>query len=355
MLPDTMALPAPARRSSTRPDSSRGITLAALRVPLVVKVVGANLAVVALLIAALGTRRSVQATVIVATLLAVAHLAAVLVALRPIRDLEIAAERVWHGDYGVRVDHSLVADHEVLRVASMFNILLDSLAADRARMQALAAEVIEVSDRERAALARELHESTAQHLAALQLRISVVARQATNPVTAQHLAEIRDSAEALTEEVRKLSLTVHPRVLEDLGLVPALQMLARESSTGTGIVVDVNATTLSTRIPTAAASILYRVAQESVRNAARHGSPRAIRIVVRGDERSATIEVHDDGHGFDPKLAANPPRGSGLHTLRERLALVDGKLDVKTAPNSGTTLEATIPIPAVSQAVHEEL
>jgi signal transduction histidine kinase len=350
-----MTFPAPARSRSTRPDTPRGISIAALRVPLVVKVVGANLAVVALLIAALGTGRSVLVTAVVVTLLVLAHLAAVLVALRPVRDLEVAAKRVWHGDYGVRVDRSLVADHEVLRVGSMFNILLDSLASDRARMQALAAEVIEVSDRERAALARELHESTAQHLAALQLQLSVVARQATNPVVSQHLVEIRDSAEALTEEVRQLSLSVHPRVLEDLGLVAALQMLARESSNGTGIVVDVNATMLAVRIPKAAASILYRVAQESVRNAARHGSPRTIRIIVRGDVRSATIEVHDDGHGFDPAMAANPRRGSGLHTLRERLALVDGKLDVKTAPNSGTTLEATIPIHAVSDAVHEEL
>jgi hypothetical protein len=107
-----MAFPAPARSRSTRPDTPRGISIAALRVPLVVKVVGANLAVVALLIAALGTGRSVLVTAVVVTLLVLAHLAAVLVALRPVRDLEVAAKRVWHGDYGVRVDRSLVPTTE---------------------------------------------------------------------------------------------------------------------------------------------------------------------------------------------------------------------------------------------------
>jgi signal transduction histidine kinase len=121
----------------------------------------------------------------------VLHLVVVAVALRPIQDLEGVASRVWKGDFGARVEQSAVADHQVLRVGAMFNLLLDGLAADRARMRALAAEVIEVGDRERAALARELHDSTAQRLAALMLQISAAAPRCERPATRR--APLRDS------------------------------------------------------------------------------------------------------------------------------------------------------------------
>jgi signal transduction histidine kinase len=141
----------------------------------------------------------------------------VFIALRPIRDLDETASRVWDGDLGARVSQSAVADDDVLRVGAMFNILLDSLATDRARMRALASEVIASGDVERAALARELHESTAQRLAALLLQLSAAARDCTDPVLARRLAAARDAAQDLTEEVRFLSQSLHSRVLDDLG------------------------------------------------------------------------------------------------------------------------------------------
>src|SRR5512142_1767200 len=244
VLSDQASKPVQLLRGQPRAASSRrSIRLAALRVPLAVKLVGANLAVVVLLIAfRTGLSRAGGLALDGAIVAALAlHIGLVLVALRPIRDLEAVAERVWQGDFGARVERSTVADQEVLRVGSMFNILLDGLVSDRARMRALATEVIEVGDRERAVLARELHDSTAQHLAALLLQLSAAARDCTDPALAARLSEMRDSAEEVTEEVRLLSHTVHPRVLDDLGLVAALQKLARESSKGTGIDIDIDA------------------------------------------------------------------------------------------------------------------
>lgn len=335
------ARPAPAKRS---------IRLAALRVPLVVKLVGANLAIIALLLAVRsglsGAGSLVTDTSIVVAL--VVYVGLVLIALRPIRDLEAVAERVWRGDFGARVEGSVIADQEVLRVGAMFNILLDGLAADRARMRALAAEVIEVGDRERAVLARELHDSTAQRLAALLLQLSAAARDCTDPALAARLSEMRDAAEAVTEEVRVLSHTVHPRVLDDLGLTPALHKLARESSNGTGIHIDVDAEALTSRLSPSVESVLYRVAQEAVRNATRHASPKHVWLTLRADATTAGLEVHDDGRGFD--LQTIEKRGTagglGLLSMRERVALVDGVLEVKTAPNNGTTIVATVPLVA---------
>jgi len=270
----------------------------------------------------------------------------VAVAIRPIQDLEDVASRVWKGDFGARVEQSAVADDQVLRVGAMFNLLLDGLATDRARMRALAAEVIEVGDRERAALARELHDSTAQRLAALMLQVSAAARDSKDPALAARLAAIRDDAEEVTEEVRLLSHTVHPRVLDDLGLVPALHKLARDSSAGTGIDVDVEADTDGSSIPPPVAAVLYRVAQEAVRNAVRHATPRRVRVVLHQSNGSATLEVLDDGKGFDLREAEKRRPGMGLLSMRERVSLLDGELAIRTAPGDGTAISATVPIVA---------
>lgn len=346
--PATTTKPIPLRRGQPKAGTRKGIRLAALRVPLLVKLVGANVVVVAVLVLLALRDGGVWNAMFAVGIVAVMgiYLALVFVALRPIRDLDEVASRVWSGDFGVRVKRSPVADQDVLRVGSMFNILLDSLVADRAEMRALAADVIEAGDVERAALARELHDSTAQRLAALLLQLSAAARDCTDPALAQRLAAARDAAHELTEEVRLLSQTVHPRVLDDLGLVPALRKLARDSTNGTGIDVDVEARPDPSVLPSNIASVLYRVAQEAIRNAVLHASARRIRIVLQTDATAARLEVYDDGVGFDVdevERSRRNPRG-GLLSIRERVALVDGGIEVKSAPRGGTTIVATVPL-----------
>ncbi len=346
LKPEIVPQIVPLLRGETRSNASRrAMRLAALRVPLLAKLVGANLIVVATLVAfAVSSVHTTTICIVAAACSVVLHSLLVLVALRPIRDLEDAASRVWHGDFGARVDQSNVADREVLRIGAMFNILLDGLASDRARMRNLATEVIEVGDRERAALARELHDSTAQRLAALLLQISSAARDSTDPVLAKRLADARDAAEELTEEVRTLAQTVHPRVLDDLGLVAALRKLSRDASHGTGIDVDVNAAAAAGELPQAVAAVLYRVAQEAVRNAVRHAAPQHIHVTVSVDPTLARLEVLDDGRGFDLESVERDRHGMGLLSMRERVALIDGWLEVRTAEGGGTAVVASIPL-----------
>ena len=350
--PKSISAPMAIRGGSPSVGQAPRLRLAALRVPLVVKVVGANVFVVVVLVATslvLGGVMTVAFASVIAAALAI-HLVLVLIALRPIRDLDETASRVWGGDLGARVSQSAVADDDVLRVGSMFNILLDSLATDRARMRALASEVIASGDVERAALARELHESTAQRLAALLLQLSAAARDSTDPVLTERLAAARDAAQDLTEEVRFLSQSLHSRVLDDLGLIPALQKLVRDSTNGTGIDGDVDARLGTGELPAGVAAVLYRVAQESVRNAILHASPRRIRIALHRDAEMVTLQVYDDGVGFDVDLferKASSSRG-GLTSVRERLALIDGVLEIKSAPRGGTTIVATVPLVATT-------
>lgn len=320
--------------------------MVALRAPLAAKLVGANAVVAALVGAVWFALRDAEPAAIVLVVLAATgiHFVAAVIALRPIRELEDVATRLWHGDYGARVGRSAVADHDVVRVGAMLNTLLDELVADRARMRALATEVIEVGDRERSAIARELHDSTAQRLAGLLLEVSAAARDCTDPALAARLLAARDSAEEITEEVRLLSHAVHPRVLDDLGLGPALQKLARDWSSGSGIDVDVDLTAAPRRLPGNIAASLYRIAQEAVRNAIRHASPRSVRILLAADERTARLEVHDDGCGFDLRGVQRRPSGIGLRSMGERVSLADGSLEILTGQGSGTTVVASVPM-----------
>jgi signal transduction histidine kinase len=316
-----------------------------LRVPLVVKLVGANAFSLLVLSAAwmyldFDIHRGIVLSIAATALLA--HFMLVVVALGPVHDLEKLAAKVWGGDYAARFRDSSVADEEVVRVGTMFNTLLDGLITDRARMRALAEEVVAVGDRERAALARELHDSTAQRLAALLLQISAVARDEKDPALAQRLADLRDAAEAMTEEVRMLASTVHPRVLDDLGIVAAVKKLARDTTRASGVKVQVRGPE-SVDLPQAVASVLYRVAQESVRNAATHADAGVIDISIQRTPELVALEVTDDGKGFDVDEAMRRRPGMGLFTMRERVSLVDGTFEIRSN-SSGTTVAAAIPL-----------
>ena len=330
--------------------------LAPLRAPLVVKLIGANMAVVAMLVGAWlwsGHPVSLVGGIVIVAAVAL-YTVLVVIALRPIRDLDAVASRVWKGDYAARVSRSAVADQGAVRVGSMFNILLDSLADDRARMRALASEVVSAGETERAALARELHDSTAQRLAGLLLQLSAAARDSKDPALTPRLVAARDAAQEITEEVRMLSQTIRPIVLDELGLVPALEKLARDSTNGTGIDVDVHVVSKPRTIPPQIASALYRVAQEAVRNAVLHSSAHKIHIVLHGEPEVATLEVLDDGVGFDPAIieSSDTSLKRGLTSMRERMALVDGDLQIKSAPHGGTTVVATVPVAPASRAHH---
>lgn len=348
----------PLVRGAPRPAAARAsIRLAALRVPLLMKLVGANLLVMAglaVLWRALGAPVS-SAVVIIFIALLVMHAVLVVVALRPIRDLESLASRIWRGDLGARFDRSTVADAEVLRIGSMFNILLDGLASDRARLRALATEVIAVGDRERAAIARELHDSTAQRVAALLLQLSTASRDADDPGLAARLQEARDSAEAIMDEIRLLSHTMHPALLDDLGLEAALRKLARDTMSTTGIDVAVDSKeTGRGRLPTNVESVLYRVAQEAVRNATRHAEAQHIRLRLSREPARVVLEVRDDGRGFDLAAVERARAGMGLLSMHERVSLLDGWLEIDTGKGGGTSVTATIPLTADTDSVYEE-
>ncbi len=322
-----------------------------LRQPLVTKIAGANavIVIVAFAVAVMG-RREVgderRLLVLVALALGLSLLVSVVlvaVALRPIQDLHRTTLKIWSGDLDARVPYSVLADLEIRRVGSALNALLDDLMSDQARIRNLAAQVISAGDRERAQVARELHESTAQLLAGLLAELSVVARENSDAAIAPRLDRSRVLARDILEEVKLLASSMYPRVLDDLGLAAALRYLAREATSedGPGIHADVDP---SCDVASAEArSVLYRVAQESVNNALRHGNAQRITIRLQRLRDGVRLEVEDDGCGFDVAEADRRRPGMGLFTIRERSALIGAVPSISSAVGRGTRISVALP------------
>ncbi len=389
---DAGATPAAGNRApdGTRGDAARpartGRALVGrlLSVPLPLKLLGANALMLLAACAAAwathavgGAGASPARTLLVfaGTLAAsaAANVALVSLALRPMRDLEAVARRVWEGDLDARVPRSPVADRDVARVGHAFNLVLDGLVDDRARLRRLAAEVIRAGDRERAHVARELHDSAAQTLAAATYQLAALGRDAEEGVAGPELAEraaaARDLVARVLEEVRLLAHTVYPRVLDDLGLAAALHTLGhrvREHAPAVDVEVIVDSAVGALprgAVPDAVASVLYRVAQESVTNALRHARPHCLTVVLRAvpaagadaPPAALTVEVGDDGVGFDPADADVRRPGMGLFVMRERVMLAGGTFAVRSRPGDGATVRATVPLAAEAPAAPARL
>ncbi|MBK9979517.1 MAG: sensor histidine kinase [Gemmatimonadetes bacterium] len=325
---------------------------AILQVPLAAKLAGANaLLVIVALVAATIVRRGgfgdLPVTVVFGGAMigsALVNLVLVSLALRPLADLESTAQRIWRGDLTARVPRSMLADGNLQRVGGALNVLLDGLAADRARLRELTSRVISAGDEERAHIARELHDSTAQSLAALLMELSVVIRENHDPHDGERLERIRRIASDVLDEVRMLAQTVHPRVLDDLGIGAALQHLSRESEARGSIRIEVVVEDSAHEIGPAVCSVLYRVAQEALNNALRHAHATCVMMRAGVSGRVAGLEVSDDGVGFRTDDADRRRPGMGIFTMRERMALVDGALEIESAPGRGTRVIASVPL-----------
>ena len=327
------------------------VTRRVLSAPLLGKLAGANLVIVLAAFAGVAAEHRLNIAASAESILGIAlalsltvNLVLVFIALRPLSDLEAAAARVSAGDMQARVPSSILADRDIRRIGSTLNGLLDRLTEDRARVRRLAAQVISAQDEERARVARELHESTAQILTAVMLQLGVAARESTSGPLDARIATLRElTAEAL-EEVRSMAHTMHPRILDDLGLVAALEWLARQTGATEALDVQVIAEDSATTIPAPLASVLYRVAQEALRNVVRHAGATQANVAFRSNAYVATLEISDDGRGFDVRRAEERRPGMGLFSMRERVALVNGELRVVSETGQGTHVVATVPL-----------
>ncbi len=206
--------------------------------------------------------------------------------------------------------------------------LIDDLKSSRVRLVAS-------QDAERRRLERNLHDGAQQSLVSVALLTRMAAARASDADVKRSLTEAGEQLQAAIDELRELARGIHPVVLTERGLGPALSSLAERSSVP--VIVE---TDLRDRVPDAVEATLYLVAAETIRNAGRHGGVRTVRARLTREDGAVTLEVVDDGAG-----GADPALGTGLQGLADRVAAVDGALDVHSPPGAGTRVTCRVPVP----------
>jgi signal transduction histidine kinase len=231
-------------------------------------------------------------------------------------------------------------------IAGLFWQRLRRRRAER-ETASLSGRLLMVHENERRRVARELHDDVTQRLAALA--IDAVRTESTDRESADAAARsIRDGLIKLSEDVHALSYRLHPSVIEDLGLVEALRAECERVTRSGAITVRFDAGETPRKLPQDTALCLFRVAQEALRNAVRHAGASSVEVSISPMDGGLQLAVSDNGAGFDPGRHAERP-SLGLASIRERVNLLKGTVDIDSAEGRGTTVLAWVPLSAVAK------
>ena len=347
----TTVIAHPDSRARTAPrEFARRLLDDVLRIPLVLKIMGANGIIVAVAAALVGrglwsdAQGELTVVLVALALATIVNLVLVNLALSPIADLEQVARRVSRGEFGIRATQSPIADPQLANLTETINDLLDSLAAERKRIQKLGAEVVSAQDTERARLSRDLHESIAQTLAGVRFQLIAAGATATSDDMRNNLASARTMIGRAIEEARNISLSLHPRIADDLGLVTALESLADQTTERGIVAVTLNADIGETPVPATVAATLFRVAQESLKTAEMRPGVKSATINLTSSDGAIRLEVTDGEHKLDRRATNTDNSANGLSNIRDRVALSGGTLRIASEMNGGTKVTAELKI-----------
>lgn len=246
-----------------------------------------------------------------------------------------------------------------LIAASMFYILrlegqmrgrYAELSRSRGELAQLSARLVDAQETERRNISRELHDEVGQTLGALLVdagRLSATLTGAS-PAIQEQVSHMKTVAERAVQSVRNLALLLRPGMLDDLGLVAALEWQGREVSRSSRLEVEVQSENVAEALPDDYKVTVYRLVQEALNNAVRHSGARNARVRVEQTPPSGAasgpgrilVSVHDDGHGFDPRRQ----RGMGILGMEERVRRLGGTLAIESHTGQGTTVRAELPI-----------
>jgi len=201
--------------------------------------------------------------------------------------------------------------------------------------------VVDAQELERRRLARELHDETGQALTSILLGLRALEDTLEGDRARNAVGDLRELVVATLQDVRRLAVELRPKVLDDFGLVPALERLTDTFGEQTGIAVRFEAGIQGERLPPEAETALYRIVQEALTNIVKHAQARNVSIVLTRKPGSVAAVIEDDGQGFNPDDTREG--GFGIQGMRERVGLLEGRLEVESTGDSGTTLVAEVP------------
>ncbi|GIW43656.1 MAG: hypothetical protein KatS3mg077_0938 [Candidatus Binatia bacterium] len=225
--------------------------------------------------------------------------------------------------------------------------LYSQLLQDRERLRQLSQRLVESSEATLQTISRELHDDLGQAITAVRLDLGRIERSL--PLGSEARQQIQDSRRqlaAILDAVRNLSQVLRPAVLDDLGLVPALESYVSRFSARTGIQADLRIAVGEIVLPREIELAVYRTLQEALTNVARHAQARNVLVTLEVDSNRVRLRVRDDGRGFDPDAAPSFGKklGMGITGMRERAGLYDGRLLVTSSPGKGTEVFLELPM-----------
>ncbi len=210
-------------------------------------------------------------------------------------------------------------------------------------VQQLSARLVEAQEEERRSIARELHDEVGQSLTGVLVEmanLSTLIRARDLPQVADKAGEIKRLVESSIGVVRNMALLLRPAMLDDLGLIPALEWQAREVSKRSGLWVKVDAEGVSERLSEDHKIGVYRIVQEALHNVEQHAEARRAVVTVKQEGGRLSVTVEDDGKGFDAARA----KGMGLLGIEERVGHLGGKFEVESQAGRGTVLRVSLPL-----------
>ncbi len=301
-----------------------------------------NLLLIALFVSALGIIAAVLLTRVLT---------------QPIRELVSLTQRVTQGELDVQgMVHS---QDEIGVLTEAFNQMTESLSQNHREREDLMVElrekeemrlqllekVMTAQEEERKRISRELHDETSQALTSLMVGLKVLESEASFCAVGDRLQEMRQIVAQTLEEVHHLARELRPSVLDDMGLVAALERYIREYETKFGTEVDFNVTGFQLHRVSAAIEVaLYRIVQEALTNVAKYAEASMVSVLLDWREDWVSAIVEDNGQGFDPlQTVVQPGRGLGLFGMQERAALLGGTFKIESQKGRGTTVFIKIP------------
>lgn len=265
---------------------------------------------------------------------------------KPLQDLESKAATLAWGEFNA-IEQPVGGITEIRRLQTELIHMARKLKAAQQSLHSYIGAITSGQEEERRRLARELHDDTIQSLIALKQRVQLAQLATKNGSSEASLTEVVSLTEQTIENVRRQTRALRPIYLEDLGLVTALEMLARETSQAANIPVEFQRQGTEVRLNPNVELALYRMAQEALNNVSKHAEASQSNLNITFTSQQVTLQVIDNGKGFDvPKSPAEFAPGGhfGLLGLYERAELIGARLEIISSPGQGSRITVYAPV-----------